>query len=111
MRKSHPLRSWARESGGECILGLRVLKTHACYIIYGEIAPAEESRKICPGPGHEEILMAVQGDLEMSEGSETSLLREGDAIHIKEEETIFLANRGAQKAVYVLAGGHSGKAH
>jgi len=111
MRQAHPLRTWARESGGECILGGRVLKTHACYLIYGELAPGEEGRKACPGSGHEEILMALQGDLEWNEGGETAVLREGEAVHLKEEETVLLANRGAQKAVYVLAGGHSGKAH
>jgi uncharacterized cupin superfamily protein len=111
MRKSYPLRNWARESGGECILGMRVFKTHACYIIYGELAPSEEGRKICPGSGHEEILMVIQGDLQLSEGDDPSLLREGEAIHLQEEETVYLANWGSQKAVYVLAGGHSGKAH
>jgi len=111
MRKAHPLRTWARESGGECILGARVLKTHACYLIYGELAPGEEGRKICPGAGHEEILMAIHGDLEMNEGGEPAVLREGEAVHLREEETLFLANRGSDKTVYVLAGGHSGKAH
>jgi uncharacterized cupin superfamily protein len=110
MRKSHPLRAWARQTGGECILGARVLKTHACYLIYGELSPGEEGRKVSPGSGHEEILMALQGDLEVIEGAATSTLREGEAVHVVEEDALTLANRGAEKAVYVLAGGHS-RAH
>ena len=111
MRKTYPLRTWARQTGGECVLGARVLKTHACYLIYGEIPPSEEGRKISPGAGHEEILMAVQGDLELTDDAGTQVLHEGEAVHVVEEESLILANRGAVKAVYVLAGGHSGKGH
>jgi uncharacterized cupin superfamily protein len=111
MRKYHPLRTWARQEGGESILGARVLKTHACYLIYGELAPGEEGRKVSPGFGHEEILMSVLGDIEVTDKDGTTVLREGEAVHVVEEEAMTLANRGADKAVYVLAGGHSGKGH
>lgn len=111
MRKFHPLRTWARQTCGECILGARVLKTHACYLIYGELAPGEEGRKVSPGSGHEEILMALQGDIELTEGPETQVLHEGEAVHIVEDESMTLANRGTEKAVYILAGGHPGKGH
>ena len=111
MRKFHPLRAWARQTGGECVLGVRILKTHACYLIYGELAPGEEGRKVSPGAGHEEILMAVQGNIELAEEAGTHILREGEAVHVVEEESMTLANRGTEKAVYVLAGGHPGKDH
>ena len=111
MRKSHPLRTWARQTGGECVLGARILKTHACYLIYGELAPGEEGRKVSPGSGHEEILMAIQGDIELTEASGTRVLPEGEAVHVVEDEALTLANRGAEKAVYMVAGGHPGKGH
>jgi uncharacterized cupin superfamily protein len=111
MRKIHPLRKRAVDFGGEYVLGLRDLKTHACYLIYGELAPGESGRKICPGSGHEEILLAVRGDLEMNEGTGAAALREGEAVHFVGEEAVFLANPGSEKAVYVLAGGHSAGGH
>jgi uncharacterized cupin superfamily protein len=111
MRKAHPLRTWAGQTCGEAILGARVLKTHACYLIYGELAPGEEGRKVCPGAGHEEILLAVAGDIEITEPAGTHVLHEGEAVHVVEEEAMTLANRGAAKAVYILAGGHPGSGH
>jgi uncharacterized cupin superfamily protein len=111
MRKFHPLRKRAVDFGGEYVLGMRDLKTHACYLIYGELKPGETGRKICPGPGHEEILLAVQGELRVSEGTEESILGEGEAVHFAGEETVFLSNPGQEKAVYVLAGGHSAGGH
>lgn len=111
MRKTHPLRKRAVDFGGEYVLGLRDLKTHACYLIYGELEPGETGRKVSPGEGHEEILFAVHGDLNVSEGTETAVLREGEALHFVGEECVMLSNPGAEKAVYILAGGHSSGGH
>ena len=55
MKKTFPVQKWAIEAGGEHVLGLKDLGTHACYLIYGELAPGEAGRKVCPGAGHEEI--------------------------------------------------------
>lgn len=111
MRKIYSLRKIALGAGGEYVLGARDLRTHACYLIYGELAPGERERKVCPGAGHEEILLAVKGNLSLSAENEEIRLQEGEALHFKEEETVFLANPGQEKSVYILAGGHSGQAH
>ena len=111
MRKIYSLRKMALETGGEYVLGARDLRTHACYLIYGELAPGERGRKVCPGAGHEEILLAVKGNLSLSAENEEIRLQEGEALHFQEEETVFLANPGQEKSVYIPAGGHSGRAH
>ena len=61
MLKTYPVHKLSVEEGGEYVLGLKDLDTHACYLIYGELNPGEERRKVCPGRGHEEILLAVNG--------------------------------------------------
>ena len=111
MIKTHPIRELSRKKGGEYVLGLKDLRTHACYMIYGELKPGEKGRKVCPGRGHEEILLAVNGDLEVSGEPFTGVLHEGEAIHLKEEQTCFIANPSKTRLIYVLAGGHSGTEH
>jgi hypothetical protein len=92
------------------VLGLKDLDTHACYLIYGELGPGELGRKVCPGRGHEEILIAVCGELELS-GDVSGRLAEGMAIHLREDQTCELKNPGDNPAIYIMAGGHSGKPH
>lgn len=111
MLKQHPLRKYATDGGGEYVLGAKDLLTHACYLIYGELGPGEGNRKVRPGKGHEEILMAVAGALDITGEPFSGLLDEGEAIHLREDETCFISNPGESRAVYVLAGGHSGKEH
>ena len=43
------------EEQGEYILGSAVLKTHACYLVYGRLKEKEKERMVKPGKGHEEI--------------------------------------------------------
>jgi len=109
--KAHPLRELSREAGGEYVLGLNDLDTHACYMIYGELKPGEESREVRPGQGHEEILLAISGDLQISGSRFNGLLKEGEAMHFREDDSCFLGNPSDEKAVYVLAGGHSASGH
>ena len=111
MLKKFPVARLARDQGGELVLGVKDLHTHACYLIYGELAPGEKGRVFKPGSGHEEILMAVSGDLELSGEPFTGTLKQGEAVHLREEETCTLANPGPAPAIYVMAGGHSGKQH
>ena len=91
---------------GEFLLGFRETGSHACYLVYGILKPKEKSRLVKPGPGHEEILLAMKGDLEVAGGCSGSL-KEGSAFHIEGEEECFLENRGKSDAVYIIAGGHS----
>ena len=110
--KKFGVKASAEGAGGEYVLGLKDTGTHACYMIYGSLAPGQTGRQIKPGAGHEEIVMAVRGDLGLTGpfvgklGEDT--LREGEAFHIKGEATCFLDNPSeTESAIYVVAGGHS----
>jgi len=111
MLKIYPIRDLARKKDGEYVLGLKDLNTHACYMICGELKPGEKGRKVCPGRGHEEILLAANGNMEITGEPFTGVLHEGEAIHLREEQTCFIANPGKSSVIYVLAGGHSGAEH
>ncbi len=92
---------------GEFVLGSRELGSHACYLIYGILKPGEQARELKPGKGHEEIVLALTGDLTLT-GHYTGILKKGQALHMLGEETYHAANSGASPVVYVIAGGHSG---
>jgi len=91
---------------GECLLGFRDTGSHACYMIYGTMKPGENGRGVHPGPGHEEIVLAVKGDLEVT-GFYSGSLKEGCAFLIRGDQECFLENRQECDAVYIVAGGHS----
>jgi hypothetical protein len=95
---------------GEYVLGLEDTGSHACYLIYGVLKPREKGRAIKPGKGHEEIVLAMQGDLFLS-GDMTGRLEQGHAYHIAGEKTIYLENVGNMEAVYIISGGHSAHGH
>lgn len=95
---------------GEAILGSEDTGSHACYLIYGILRPGEKGRTARPGSGHEEMLLAVRGDLEVA-GAFTGTLREGSALHLAGEQECLLENRSLSEAVYVIAGGHSEGGH
>jgi 3'-phosphoadenosine 5'-phosphosulfate sulfotransferase len=91
---------------GEFLLGFRETGSHACYMIYGILKPKEKARLVKPGPGHEEIVLAMKGNLEVA-GYYSGSLKEGSAFQIEGEQECFLENRGKSDAVYIIAGGHS----
>jgi len=91
---------------GECLLGFREIGSHACYMIYGVLKSKEKARSVKPGPGHEEIILAMKGDLEVK-GFYSGGLKEGFALHLVGNQGCLLENRGEAEAVYVIAGGHS----
>lgn len=95
---------------GEYILGSEETGSHACYMIYGILKPGERGRVVKPGKGHEEILLAMRGEIEVS-GARTGVVKEGTAFHVAGDEECLLENRGTAEAVYVIAGGHSGGGH
>jgi hypothetical protein len=94
----------------EHILGFEDTGSHACYMIYGILKPGEKDRLIKPGKGHEEIVLAMKGNIKVK-GHYTGLLKEGTAFHIIGDSECFLENAGASDAVYIIAGGHSDKGH
>jgi hypothetical protein len=111
MMESYDLRGQALVSTeGEYIFGLADTGSHACYMIYGVLKSGEKQRLIKPGKGHEEMVLAVKGDLHVT-GVFEAFLREGFAFHIREEDSVFLENKGADEAIYVIAGGHTEHGH
>ena len=95
---------------GEYVLGFQDTGSHACYMIYGVLKTKEKGRLIKPGKGHEEIVLAVKGNLKVT-GKYSGDLKEGSAFHIKGNQKCFLENPGKSDAVYVIAGGHSEGGH
>jgi len=91
---------------GEYILGSRETGSHACYLIYGVLKPGEKGRELKPGKGHEEIVLAIVGDLQLS-GHYTGMLTQGQAIHLQGEQSCNAENPGTLNVVYVVSGGHS----
>jgi hypothetical protein len=102
-------RALASENG-EYVLGLEDTGSHACYMIYGVLKPGEKGRLIKPGRGHEEIVLAVKGDMALS-GDISGRLEEGSAFHIIGDTSAFLENTGSEEAVYIISGGHSDHGH
>jgi len=98
------------QDSGEYILGSRETGSHACYLVYGALKPGEKGRELRPGHGHEEIVLALIGDLRLT-GHSTGTLKQGQALHLTGEESVFVENTGNSQALYVIAGGHSGHGH
>ncbi len=90
---------------GEHVLGYDETGSHACYLIYGVLKAGERGRELKPGRGHEELILVARGELSLR-GDCTGTLRQGQAIHLKGEESCFAENRADSEAVYVIAGGH-----
>ena len=104
------VRSKARQEGGEFVLGLKDTGTHACYMIYGTLKPGGRGRLIKPGAGHEELVLAMRGDLGVS-GKLSGTLKEGTSFHIAGDDECFLENLSSDEAIYIVAGGHSDGGH
>jgi hypothetical protein len=104
--KNHALTS----ESGESIFGLEHTGSHVCYMIYGVVKPGQEKRVIKPGKGHEEMVLAIKGNFEIS-GRISGQLKEGCAFHVGGEDTVYLQNTETADACYVIAGGHSQDGH
>jgi hypothetical protein len=109
--KKIDIRSRALSSeNGEYVLGLEDTGSHACYMIYGVLKPGEKGRLIKPGRGHEEIVLAMNGELVLS-GEISGLLEQGSAFHIVGDASAYLENPGSNEVVYIISGGHSAHDH
>lgn len=108
--KTVDLKELAAKNGGEYVFGAADTGSHACYMIYGSMAPGEKGRLIRPGRGHEEIIIAVNGAL-VATGDLSGTLETGHAFHLAGEQTCCLENTGNQAVIYIVAGGHSEEAH
>ncbi len=108
--KKIDVKGMAAKSGGEYVFGADDTGSHACYMIYGTLAPGEKGRRIRPGEGHEEMIAAITGPLRIS-GDLSGTLAEGEATHLMGEQTCYLENTTSTEIVYIIAGGHSGGSH
>lgn len=95
---------------GEYILGAEETGTHACYMIYGVLKPGQKGRIVKPGQGHDEIVLAVKGELSLS-GCCEGIIPEGEAFLVRGDDECFLANPGTCDTLYIIAGGHSDPGH
>jgi hypothetical protein len=95
---------------GEQLLGSQETGSHACYLIYGVLQPGENGRELKPGHGHEELILALQGDMTLT-GAHVGTLKQGQALHLAGNESVLAGNSGTIPLVYVVSGGHSGHAH
>lgn len=98
------LNQLAEEAGGKYVPGLEGLDTHAAYLVHGFLEPKESGRKILPGRELEQILSQNHG--KVTTPDEMFSPGPGEAIHIREDDTFYLANIGTGTAYCVLAGGH-----
>jgi uncharacterized cupin superfamily protein len=103
--KTHDVFGKIGESG-EYVLGSQETGSHACYLIYGIVKPGERGRELKPGKGHEEIVLVMGGDLQLS-GHYTGMLKQGQAIHLQGEQSCGVENPGEINVVYVVSGGHA----
>jgi mannose-6-phosphate isomerase-like protein (cupin superfamily) len=104
--RAYDLEKTALVAGGEYVLGMKDLHTHACYMIYGVLQPGERDREVRPGEGHEEIMCAVTGPIVMHQDTEEIRLEEGHAVHVKEDQRFTISNPTDRRVVYIMAGGH-----
>ena len=107
MKRIFDLGGRALREGGETILGLKDLHTHACYLIYGVLNPGDEPRKLCPGGGHEEIVMVISGSIKVTGPDGDQTLQTGQAFHMVGDETWMAVTAGSTEARYAVAGGHT----
>lgn len=107
MTKVYDLAGRAPREGGETVLGLKDLGTHACYMIYGLMSPGEAPRVLRAGPGHEEIILCLSGGLRLSGAEGELTLQPGQAIHLVGEQTWEATCLGPLEARYAAAGGHT----
>jgi hypothetical protein len=105
--RSFDLAGLASSFGGEYVLGTKDLHTDACYMIYGLLTEREAERLIRPGKGREEILCAVDGPILMHTKGGEVVLKRGNAIHVKEDDSFFISNPSDRPVVYIMAGGAS----
>jgi len=106
MTKIFNLDELSTQAGGEYVLGLKALKTHAVYMVYGSLKPGDDGRKLLPGKGHEEILCITMGEVVVDGLNGSFIMKSGEAFHLREDDEYHLKNESEHEVKYVLAGGH-----
>ncbi len=105
--KKYPVASLASKNSGEYVLGSAELNTHACYLVYGILKAGESDRLVSPGKGHEEILCLISGEVELTGEDGGTVLRKGEALHLRGDDRYLMSNNSGEDIVYVISGGHN----
>jgi len=71
---------------------------------------ASKGERSSPGQGTRRYSFSFRGDLTLR-GHVTGALKQGQALHLRDDETCLLDNPGDREAVYVVAGGHAEGGH
>jgi hypothetical protein len=98
------------DGSGEYVLGAEATGSHACYLIYGVLKAGERGRVLKPGRSHEEMVLCISGEMRMS-GGWSRTLKQGQAVHLRGEESCTAENLSQSDAIYVIAGGHADGGH
>lgn len=77
------------------------------YLGLGYLEPGETGRKQGPGRGHEELLYAVDGQIEVTIKKEISILNEGEIYFIPDGSKVKLRNILDKRVHFMIAGGHT----
>ena len=77
------------------------------YLGLGYLESGESGRKQGPGNGHEELLYAVDGQLEITIKKEIFTLNEGEIYFIPDGSKVKLRNTLDKRVYFMIAGGHT----
>ena len=78
------------------------------YLGLGYLEPAEKDRKGGPGKGHEEIILCLEGKIQLNFKDEEIILNEDEAFHLPEGVMMRLKNLEEKRSYFIIAGGHRG---
>lgn len=68
--------------------------------------PEEQNRIIGPPKGHEEILLVLEGKIEIKVKDEVIIIDEGEVFYLPDGQKAQVKNLTAQRLYFVIAGGH-----
>ncbi len=106
--KIYKLPALSESGGSEYCLGCEDLGTQSVYMLYGRLMVGEDKKTVQPKTGYEEILLILNGTIEITKGNTVFTISNGEALHIKAGDKILLNNTGGKEAVYITAGGIAG---
>jgi len=66
----------------------------------------EKNRDAGPPKGHEEILYALEGQIEVVIGEKKVIVNEGEVLFLPDGQKVKLNNLAPEKIYFVIAGGH-----
>jgi uncharacterized cupin superfamily protein len=80
------------------------------YMGMGYLDPGE-SREEGPGKRHEEIIYALDGEINIKSEEDEFVLHEGEAYHIPDGYKVMASNAGSERVYFIVAGGHPKHSH